>query len=159
MRIVIAPYAARLPNDRPNAKNYPWWPELIRRLMAGGHDIVQLGGRGETRIDGVGQFICNWPLSKLVQVIRDADTWIAVDTWLSHFCYVERLQPGFVLFSQSDPEIWGHHQNVNLLKSRAFVREYQYAPWFDVPFNPDAFVSPEEVVRAINERLMVAKAA
>lgn len=155
MKIAIAPYAAKLPTGLRNAKNYPWWPELVALLNAQGHEVVQLGITGEDRIEGVGQFIQGFPLEKLIDVIRSCATWISVDSWLSHFCATMRLQPGIVIWAQSNPRIWGYHHNTNLLKSKEYLRPFQYAPWYDVPYNEDAFVSPEVVVEAVNERLRI----
>lgn len=152
-RIVIAPYAAKLPNGNPNAKNYDHWLEVISLLNQQSHEVVQLGIAGEDRIEGVGQFIQGFPLDKLVNVIRDCATWISVDSWLPHFCTTMRLQSGVVIWAQSNPRIWGYPHNTNLLKSPSYLRQWQYAPWWDVEFNADAFVAPEVVVEAVNERL------
>lgn len=155
MRIVIAPYAAKLPTDQRNAKNYPFWRELIALLNADGHEVIQLGIPSENRIEGIAQFVQGFPLNKLVDVIRDCDLWISVDSWMPHFCATERLQSGIVIWAQSNPRIWGYPHNTNLLKSPEYLRQFQYAPWYDVSYNEDAFVSPEVVVEAVNERLRV----
>lgn len=153
MKIAIAPFAAKLPEGKPNPKNFPYWPEVVGRLNAQGHEVIQLGVAGEDRIEGVGQFIQGFPLAKLEQVIRDCDTWIAVDSWLPHFCATMRLQSGVVIWAQSNPHIWGYPHNTNLLKSEAYLRRFQYAPWWDAEYNESAFVSAEEVVEAVLERL------
>lgn len=158
MKILIAPFAAKLPTGHVNAKNFHRWPEVVAMLNAQGHEVIQIAKGDEPRIEGVGQFITNWPLQKLRDLINFCDVWISVDSFLPHFCATDRLKGGVVIWSQSNPKIWGYPHNTNLLKSKEYLREYQYAPWFDVPFNPDAFVSPEEVVKAVNERLL-AKAA
>jgi hypothetical protein len=56
-----------------------------------------------------------------------------------------------VIFSQSDPVIFGHPDNVNLLKDRKYLRELQFQTWMGVPYNEDAFVSPDEVVNAVSQ--------
>lgn len=156
MKVCIAPYAARMPNDLPNPKNPPWWAELVAMLNAEGHEVIQLGVKGEPRIDGVGQCIQNFPLDKLINVIRDCDMWISVDSWLPHFCATMRLQSGIVIWAQSNPKIWGYKHNVNLLRDKAYLREYQYAHWWDCPYNADAFVTPATVMDALHGRLATA---
>jgi len=151
MKIAIAPWAAKMPNNLPNPKNPPWWPQLVAMLNAEGHQVVQLAGQGEERIEGVAMFLQAFPLEKLEQVLRECDTWISVDSWLPHFCATERLPSGIVVWSLSDPRIWGYKHNVNL--SKGVLREYQYAHWWDVPYNEDAFVSPETVMDAVHGRL------
>jgi len=153
-KIVLAPYSTRLSANRPNPKNYPDWPLVVCRLADSGHEVIQIGGLGEERIVGVSQFIINWPLKKLRQVIEDADTWISVDSWLPHFVWAEKLNKrGVCIFSLSDPLIWGHPENINLLRDRKYVREFQYQGWNEAIYNPEAFVSPEVVINAITSLL------
>lgn len=157
-KLVLAPYAAQLPNDKLNAKNFPYWPEVVGRLNAQGCEVIQIGLPYEQQIEGVGQFLRGWPLKELRKVIESADGWLSIDSWLPHFCATERLQGGVVIWAQSNPRIWGYPHNTNLLKSKDFLRQYQYAPWWDAEYNESAFVSAEEVVEAVLERLH-AKAA
>ncbi len=151
MRVVVAPYAAKLPTGLRNAKNWPWFKELFTLMPE--DEFIQLGVPGEDRIEGTAQFIQGFPLDKLEQVLRDSDIWLSVDSWLPHFCATMRLQSGVVIWGQSNPRIWGYKHNVNLLKSLEYLRPYQYAPWFDVPYNEDVFVKPEVVRDALRGRL------
>lgn len=148
-KIILHPYAATLLNGNRNPKNYPWWSQVVAKLNELGHEIIQIGVAGETRIEGVSQFIQNWPLSKLRDLINSCDTWMAVDSFLPHYCFTEKLKRGVVVWSLSSPEIWGHPDNINLLKDRKYLRELQYKDWHDVEYNEDAFVSPDEVVEAV----------
>ena len=150
MKIVIAPYSTRLFTGNPNPKNFPHWHQVVHQLNALGHEVIQLGIPGEQRIIGASQFIINWPLKKLRDVILNADTWLSVDSFLPHFVWVEKLNKrGVVVWSLSDPLIWGHPENINLLKSREYVRSLQYQDWLTPTYNADAFVAPEEVVNAV----------
>ena len=158
MKIALAPYAAKLPTGSRNPKDYPYFAEVVALLNANEHEVIQLGVKGENRIEGVSQFIQSWPLGKLVEVVQDCDSWVSVDTWLPHFCWLHRLRPGVVIWGQSDSRIWGHPENVNLTKSPVYLRQYQFAPWYEAVFNPEAFVEPEEVVRAVDE-LVLSKVA
>ncbi len=153
MRIVLAPYSTRLSTGKQNPKNPPdgFWQQVVSQLNAVGHEVIQIGVPGEERIDGVSQFIINWPLKKLRDVILNADTWLTVDSFLPHFVWAEKLNKrGVVVWSQSDPLIWGHLENINLLKGREYLRELQYQSWPEAVYNADAFVSPEVVVDAVN---------
>jgi hypothetical protein len=62
-------------------------------------------------------------------------------------------RPGVVIFGPSDPVIFGHEENVNLLKDRRFLRKQQFWLWSQIEphlaSNPDIFVSPEVVVAAV----------
>ena len=150
-KIILAPYAAKLRSGNHNPKNYPWWAEVV--AMLDGHEVIQIGVKGEDRIEGVAQFIVGWPLGKLREVISEADTWVACDSFLPHFCYCERLKGGVVVWGTSDPAHWGHNMNTNLLKDRHNLRRYQFQHWEDEPYREDVFVSPQEVVDAIQARL------
>ena len=151
MKILISPFSAKLPTGNPNPKNWPYFPQLVAELNAQGHTVVQIGVTGEERVEGVGMFIQGWPLEKLKDL--EWDTFVSVDNFWPHYCYTEKLRGGVVIFGQSDPVIFGHPQNINLLKSRDYLRPWQYAHWWDVPYNEDAFVSPETVMDAVHGRL------
>lgn len=149
-KIVLAPYSARLINGARNPKEFPYWREVVAKLNAQGFEIIQIGVTGEDRIEGVGQFITNWPLKKLRDLINDSVCWLACDSFLPHYCHVERLKAGVVIFSQSDPAIFGHPENVNLLKDRKYLRRWQYDSWMAAEFIEDAFVSVDEVIAGVH---------
>jgi hypothetical protein len=150
VEIILAPYSAGLRTGNPNPKNFPHWPLAVSRLRDIGYEVVQIGTVGENRIEGVSQFIQNWPLKKLRVVLEDADCFLTIDSFLPHFIYAEKINKrGVVVFSQSDPAIFGHPQNINLLKSREYLRPLQYQDWVSATYNEAAFVSAEEVVNAV----------
>ena len=120
-------------------------------LKAQGHEVIQIGVLGEDRVEGVDQFIQGWPLRKLREL--EWDSYVSVDNFWPHYCHMERLKGGIVIFGMSDPQVFGYPQNINLLKSRAYLRPFQFSHWFDVSYNPDAFVTPETVMDALHGRL------
>jgi ADP-heptose:LPS heptosyltransferase len=154
-RILIAPFAAALCNGNPNAKNpsVRWWEDVITKLLQHGFEVTQIGGIGEARFADVSQHLVNWPLMALVETIKNHDCWVSVDSFLPHLCWAYKLKSGVVVWSQSDPLIFGHNENVNLLKSRSYLRPLQFQDWISAAYNEDAFVSPEEVVDAVNAHL------
>lgn len=154
-RVIIAPYSAALRTKPINPKSYPvrFWQQVVAKLNALDIEVIQIGVQGEQRVEGVSQFIIGWPLPKLRELIEDCDTWASVDSFLPHFCFSERLKSGVVIFSQSDPLVFGHPENVNLLKDRKYLRALQFQGWEDVPYNEAAFVLPEVVVEAVVDKL------
>jgi len=154
MKILISPFSAKLPTGNPNPKNWPYFPQLVAALNAEGHTVVQIGTAGEDRIEGVGMFVQGWPIDKLKEL--EWDTFVSVDNFWPHYCFTEKLKGGVVIFGQSDPKIFGHPQNVNLLKSRDFLRPYQFAHWFDIPFREEVFVEPQVVMDALHGRFALA---
>lgn len=138
--IVISPYSKKLLNGNRNPKNYPYWKELIALID---EPIIQVGVDGEEQL--VDDFRKNLSLNELGKLIDDCRTWISCDSFVQHFGW-SRGKKGIVLWSVSDPNIYGHPENINLLKDRKYLAENQFLWWDSVNYNPDAFVSPEEVI-------------
>ncbi len=138
--IIIAPYAQKLRNGNNNPKNYPWWPELISMIN---EPIVQVGIEGEKQI--VDDFRKNLSLEELKSLVLECKTWISVDSFFQHFAW-DLNKYGVVLWGQSDPLVFGHPENTNLLKDRKYLREKQFWWWEQCEYNADAFMTPIEVV-------------
>jgi ADP-heptose:LPS heptosyltransferase len=148
MKVVISPYSKVLRNGKENAKNYPYWPELVKLLKDQGIYVIQIGINGEKTISGVDEERFNNPLVELEKLVKECDTWISVDNFFQHFCYVCN-KPGIVLFGRSDPNIFGHKENINLLKDRKNLRERQFNIWEEVEYSKDVFVEPSVVMDSI----------
>lgn len=149
MKILIFPFAKAMRDAGKNhPKNYPWWPEVVAKLKALGHDVIQVGIDTEPQLTE--DFRKNLSLTELSALVNSVDTWIGVDSFGQHFCW-DQGKPGIVLFGQSDPEIFGHPENINLLKSRSYLREQQFWLWEQAEFNADAFVGPDYVVKTVIE--------
>jgi ADP-heptose:LPS heptosyltransferase len=141
--IIISPYAKKLRDGKNNPKNYPWWPELISLLH---EPIVQVGVEGEEQL--VDDFRKNLSIVELTKLINQCKTWISVDSFFQHLAWDIGKQ-GIVLWGQSDPNIFGHPENINLLKDRKYLREKQFWWWEQCDYIAEAFVSPEEVLKYI----------
>jgi ADP-heptose:LPS heptosyltransferase len=141
--IIISPYAKKLQNGKENPKNYPFWNELIKLID---EPIVQVGIEGETAL--VDDFRPNLSMPELRQLIKDCRIWIGVDSFFQHLAWSEG-KPGIVLWSVSDPLIFGHPENWNLLKSRNNLAQNQFLWWDFIEHDKDKFVSPEEVIKFI----------
>jgi ADP-heptose:LPS heptosyltransferase len=142
--IIIAPFAKPLQNGKLNPKNYPYWKELISLID---QPIVQVGVEGEEQL--VPDFRKNLTVPQLRQLIKDCSTWIGVDSFFQHLAWSEGKQ-GIVLWSVSDPLIFGHRENINLLKDRVYLAENQFLWWDFTEHKDEAFVSPQEVIKSIN---------
>ena len=147
-KIIISPYSRRLRNGKPNPKNYPFWGDLIKLLREKNMYVIQVGVRGEKELKGVDETQFNKPLKELVVLLSKCDYWISVDNFFQHLAYVNG-KPGFVLFGQSDPNIFGHKENTNILKDRKYLRPLQFDIWERTEPNNECFVKPEIVVDRI----------
>lgn len=148
MNIVIFPHARGMRNDKKHPKNFPYWAELIQLLEQDGHDIIQVGIEGELQL--VSTFHKNLSLSELGELIKSCDTWIGIDSFGQHFCW-DLGKKGIAIFGQSDPLIFGHSENINILKDRKYLREKQFWLWEQAEANDDAFVSAQEVYDIFNK--------
>ena len=146
--IIISPYAQKLRNKKINPKNYPYWSKLVKELSKNGYDIVQVGVEGEEPL--VSDFRKNLPLTELAELVNSCDTWISVDSFFQHFCW-DLKKPGIVIWSQSDPLIFGHEENINLLKDRKYLRKEQFYLWEQCEYKKNAFVEPNTVLKHIKQ--------
>lgn len=139
--IIISPYSKKLRNGQENPKNYPWWPELVKLID---EPIIQVGINGEKQL--VDDFRKNLSLTELSDLIKECRTWISCDSFFQHLAW-DLGKPGIVLWGQSDPLIFGHPENINLLKNRKYLRKKQFWWWEQCEYNADAFVKPAEVIK------------
>ena len=138
--IVIAPYAKPLRTGKLNPKNYPYWEVLVAMIK---EPIVQVGVTGEKQL--VEDFRTNLPISELRQLIRECRTWIGVDSFFQHLAWDEGKK-GIVLWGPSDPLIFGHPENINLLKDRSQLVPNQFLWWEATEHKNERFVKPHEVM-------------
>lgn len=143
--VIIAPYAKRLISGKRNPKDYPYWDQVIKGIK---DPVVQVGVEGEKQI--AQDFRKNLPISELRGLIRDCRTWVSVDSFFQHLAWDEG-KPGIVLWGVSDPLIFGHPENVNLLRDRMHLAQNQFLWWEYTEHSDDRFVGPEEVLMHINK--------
>jgi len=139
--IVISPFSQKLRNGKPNPKVYPYWKELIALIN---EPIVQVGVEGEEQL--VDDFRKNNSLEDLADIVKTCRIWISVDSFFQHFCW-DLGKPGIVLWGQSDPNIFGHSENINLIKSREYLRPNQFLIWEQCDYRTDCWVDPGEVIK------------
>jgi ADP-heptose:LPS heptosyltransferase len=139
--IIISPYAKAMRENKKHPKNYPYWKELISLIQ---EPVVQVGIVGEEQL--VPDFRQNLSMNELKELVLECRTWISVDSFFQHFCW-DLNKPGIVLFGQSDPNIFGHPENTNLLTDRKYLREKQFWIWEQADFIEESFVKPEIVIK------------
>jgi ADP-heptose:LPS heptosyltransferase len=138
--IIIHPFAKPLNNGKVNPKNYPYWKELISKID---EPIVQVGVKGEEQL--VDDFRQNLSIKELEALIAECRTWIAVDSFFQHLAWREGKK-GIVLWSVSDPNIFGHPENINLLTDRVNLASNQFLWWEFTEYDENKFVKPDEVI-------------
>jgi len=143
--IIISPFSRKMREDKPHPKNYPYWKELLPKID---DRIIQVGIDGEKQL--VPDFRKNLSLHDLGELVKKCTTWISVDSFFQHFCW-DLGKPGIVLFGRSDPNIFGHPENINLLADRKYLREKQFWLWEQTEFIEESFVKPDVVLEALNK--------
>lgn len=111
-----------------------WWDKLLKLLEKDKHEIKILPD------------ILKW--SEMLDYFNWSNISIAPDSYWQHFCWYYGKKC-VVIFSQSNPEVFGHKENTNLLKDKKYLRENQFNFWEETMYNEDAFVLPEEVIKNI----------
>ena len=155
MRILISPFSKKMRFDKtgkPNPKDYPYWSELIDMLKEDGYYIVQVGIKGEDEFNKADEVHFNLSLDKLEDVAKSCDIRISVDNFFHHFCAWKKMKC-LVIFSQSDPLIFGHPTNINMLKSRRWLRKNQTHWWEQCDYRAEAFPSALHVYDIIQAQI------
>jgi hypothetical protein len=149
--IVISPYSQELRvQNIEKANYYPYWEEVCDMIRERNHYVVQaLGPKKNRKLKGA-NIASYFNLKELELLIKDVKchTWASVDNFMGHFG-VYHGYIGVVIFGKSDPNLFGYKDNINLLKDRKYLRKRQFGIWEEEEFDPEVFVSPEEVVNAI----------
>jgi len=147
-KIIISPFSQKPPSGKQNPKNYPFWEEVLLSLKGLDYYVTQIGRGGETKFNLVNDTKFDLKFKDLKQLILEHEFWISVDNFLPHFCNTFNSR-GIVLFSRSDPNIFGYKQNINLLKDRKYLRQNQFNSWDECEFLIEAFISPSIVTSTI----------
>lgn len=134
MRILLAPFSKPMPQG--NAKNYPYWEELIAALN--GHDLIQIALPDEPKL--VSDVRVGLSLAEIKGLLNNCDLFISVDSFLPHLAHTIG-KSGIVLWGKSDPAIFGYHENINLVGDPSLFRADQFKWWMEEQPNPAAFVS------------------
>lgn len=154
-KVLISPFAQNLRNGKENPKNYPYWVDLLKLINenAKSIEIIQIGASKDKPLPYIKEFLVNKKLLEIKQLISEYDTWISVDSFLQHLNHYYDRKPGIVIWSQSDPKIFGHPENTNLLKDRKYLRKKQFWLWEQCEYDINAYVSPATVYSTLLKML------
>jgi len=151
--ILIFPYAKVLNNGRENPKNYPYWNELISLLKNDYNEIIQIGLPGEIKINEISEIKLNLKLKEIENLIKKCDFWISVDSFVQHLVHnMKDKKQGVVLWSLSNPKIFGYDYNLNILKDSKYLRPDQFGIWEQAIYNPDAYLDANTIYNKIKEK-------
>lgn len=146
--IIISPYSSKLHTGIVNPKTFDKWLDVVAQLNFEGETVHQIGTMDEAQVPGIKTFYRGLELAVIKELVLLADAWASVDNFLPHLMHGEN-RPGVVVFSQSDPAIFGYPENINLLKDSQLLRPDQFNKWSEATFKPEAFVSARDVSRSL----------
>jgi hypothetical protein len=61
--------------------------------------------------------------------------------------------PTVVIWSRSDPKIYGYEEQTNILKSPQYLRPQQFQLWEQCPYDPEAYVAVDTVYKTVSNIL------
>lgn len=150
MSILLFPWASKTTDGKMSPKNYPYWDEVASAFPGRVHQISLCD---EPSVKGCHKRSDNLSLPDIERLIIECDTYITVDSFAAHLGWYVKKK-GVVIFGVSDPIIFGHPENINLLKDRKYLRVRQFGLWAEESLNKEAFVDPELVINAVNVVLL-----
>ena len=153
-QILIHTACRSLTNGGPHPKNWPTenWTELVLTLQKRGYEMVQLMSSGDGSVQVAQNTMIDVPLHELEKIVsnrKQCRTYICVDSFLHHMAASVGV-PGIVIFSQSDPKIFGHALNFNLIEDKSYIRWNQWDRWECCNYLPSAFVSVKKVLETFD---------
>jgi ADP-heptose:LPS heptosyltransferase len=148
--VIISPYSKPLPNGNNNAKNYPYWEDMVVLLKNEGYHVIQIGQKNEKPLKGVDEIKVELSFKELEKLVSECFFWMSVDSFFQHFCTYHKRR-GVVIFGKSDPNIFGYKSNLNIYKDESCFRKQQFAYWFDEPFDANVFVKPDIIMKKIKD--------
>lgn len=157
MKIILCLQAKKLPDGSPNAKTYPleYSKTLIELLKTNEYRLVQIGDLTDVQLP-TDNCIFNTSFEKFKSEILSADLVVAVDTYAQHLAWYCN-KPCVCIFSKSNPEIFGHKENVNIFKDAKYFRPKQFDYWKTESYDIASFIEPIKVYQIIKSYLEAIK--
>lgn len=155
--ILISPFSKKLRDGRPSPKDYPVeiWADLVALLKERYKlPIIQIGTTDEQKVEGVEIFLHNLPFSTIAELLNNCTLWVSVDNFLQHMAHYYN-KPGVVLYSYSNPDLFGYPENVNLCYSSLYQKPNQFESW-DYPLPPiENYLSAKRILPLIEEEFVL----
>ena len=76
-------------------------------------------------------------------------------SWFFQHLGWDEGKQGIVLWGPSDPLIFGHPENINLLKDRKYLVPNQFLIWEQQEYQSERFVKPNEVMEHLWHSLAI----
>lgn len=143
--ILLNAWSRPLRSGKQNPKDYPWWPQVLEKITV---PVVQVAVRGEQAL--VDDVRWDLDLTQLALLVNQCSIWLGVDSFFQHFCW-DLNKPGIVLWGPSNPNIFGHEQNINLTLGSSAWRANQFLTWEQETHDAHRFVSASVVLEHVEK--------
>lgn len=141
---------------RDSPKTYPpdYSKELIELFKKNNIQTIQIGIKEEPSI-GADIRYDKLSIPELLKLYKELDCIICCDNFTHHFCHFYGIKC-IVIFSQSNPSIFGYKDNFNLLKDPKYLRpnRQQFEFWESAKTINEAFVEPQVVFNCFKENFL-----
>ena len=151
--IAFAPFSKKRTDGKQNAKDYPYWQEVISNLSDECNIMQFVYGNEPVIVNIEDQVLRNMPLHFIEHfVANDADMFLCVDNYMQHLSHYVGKR-GVAVYGQSNPHIFGYSENVNLYRDAMHFRKYQFQTWQQCDFKAEAFPRAAYVIGAVRDML------
>lgn len=150
---LISPFSSKLDGEKVNAKNYPYWKELIDYLINDGYIVVQVSSYGEVKVHDSVIYCCNLTFEEIRDLLEISDFWISVDNFLQHLNNFYLKKRGCVIWGKSDFKLFGYKYNLNILKSNKYLRKEQNLWWMGEPYDVDVFLPANNIYILMKDKI------
>jgi len=157
LKVLIHSQAKSCKDGSVSPKDYPYFDELIEKIKNNFEnvEINQLGSPKDKKLNKINNYYFDVNLQDIKNLINEHDLWISVDSFLPHYCNCYNLKNGFVIYTVSDPLIFGYKNNINLIKDRKYIRDRKiiFIYYKKEDFNKNAFIDYNMIFEKIKEKL------
>lgn len=131
------------------AKEWPYFAEFIE--LYPDIEFIEVLIDGQTVTKGATPFIGT--RSEIIKLLKESDYFISIDSWLQHLAAMQTKVKGLVIFSRSNPAIFGYSKFVNVFESHTYFKANPYEAWNPTDLQLEAFPSIEKVQNAFAKLL------
>jgi len=131
------------------AKEWPFFEEFIS--LNPEVDFIEVLVEGQTPTKGASAIYGT--RKEILQELRNADLFISIDSWLQHLASMQTDKLGLVIFSRSNPAIFGYPKFNNVFKDSKYFKSNPYDTWLPSDVIMESFVSVERVQECFLECL------
>lgn len=164
--IYISPFSKPLRNEKYNSKNLKpeKWDNIVKIFKDKNFNIFQIGQGSEYKIKNVDTYIFDKNFWDLKNIINNDNILISVDNFFPHFVnYInfinskKNLTKMNVIWSKSNPNIYGYKYNNNIFKNEKYFRslnqgvDNQFSIWEYCEYDENSFLDEETIVNKILE--------